>query len=231
MMNQTRDKVAGIAKFFTEMELKNLFLKYLQWIMLVEILLLFVMALGFAADGAKSFPTKLYLFLAFGIPLALTLILGLIIQVFEAYAFKRRISTANPPDGSPLQQNPADSFEHQPAEKVMDLGAHLLKLTLLLVAAVLVYSLEDIFGFIARMGSRTLGVLQIVSITAIGAAAVLALLWMVIHFRLKSRQLEFQYRYRKQILDQLGVLLLENDTIIDSKGNTIRIPDPGRLET
>lgn len=217
-------KFNGIANFFKESELKSLFLKYIQLIIVVEVVILIIMLAGFAANRSEPFPTKLYLFLAFGIPLAITFLLGTVIQAFGKYVY-----------GDSTSKNGHQGDDSQNSAQIAPPGTgirlwrklsnapYLVKILLFLIAVVLVFKLEDMLGFIARTGSQAFDSLILIMVALISAATLIGLIWMLAAFRLRNKQMDYHHQYRKDILERLELMVLDDETIIDKKGNIIPI--------
>jgi len=229
MAKSRKGKFDGIANFFKESELKNLFLKYIQLIIVVEIVILIMMLAGYAANRNEPFPTKLYLFLAFGVPVAITFILGTVIQAFGKYIYGDKLSQSDhQEDGENTSQIPLDT-RNMLWGKINN-APYLIKILLFLVAVVFLFKLENMLGFIARTGSQALDSLILIFVALISGATLTGLIWMLAAFRLRNKQMDYHHQYRKEILDRLELMVLDNETIVDKKGNIIPIKNQKFIE-
>jgi hypothetical protein len=219
MDNSFKQKLAGIAGLFNESELKNIFLKYVQFIIVVEIIILMMMMAGYAANKPAPFPTKLYLFLAFGVPLAITFLLGAIIQAFGKYVYGDQTS------GLDKQNNGIAQLSSNSTMNLLwgslKAAPYLAKLVLFLIALVVLFYLEDMLGFMAKASTQAFDSLIIVILVLIGGATLFGLCWVYALYRLKSKQMDYHQQYRKKILEKLELMVLDDDTIVDKKGNLV----------
>jgi hypothetical protein len=228
MENSLKQKLVGIAGLFNESELKNIFLKYIQFIIVVEIIILMMMLAGYAANRPAPFPTKLYLFLGFGVPLAITFLLGAMIQAFGKYVYGDRTS------GLDKQNNGIAQLSSNPTMNLLwgslKAAPYLAKLVLFLMALSLVFYLEDMLGFMAKAGTQAFDSLIMVIIVLICGATLFGLFWAYALYRLKSKQMDYHQHYRKEILERLELMVLDDDTIVDKKGNLIPLKDLNSVE-
>ncbi len=230
MANFRKGKFDGIANFFKESELKNLFLKYIQLIIVVEIVILIIMSAGYAANRDEPFPTKLYLFLAFGVPVAITFLLGTVIQAFGKYIYGDRLShSGDQEDGESTTHISSDATRYMLWGKINS-APYLIKILLFLIAVIFLFKLENMLGFIARTGSQAFDSLILVAVAVISGATLIGLIWMLAAFRLRNKQMDYHHQYRKEILDRLELMVLDNETIVDKKGNIIPIKNQKFIE-
>jgi len=224
-------KFVGMACLFDEKELKGLFLRYIHLIIIVEISLLLIMLAGYAAGKTGAFPTRLYFFLAFGIPLATTFLLGVVVQAFDHYvAGERKAADRYPPD--PLRPEPQRPETSRNAlwRRVAN-TSHPVKIALLLSGAYFLYHLDGLLGFMVRAGSEAYHSLILLTVFLIGGATLIGLFWLVSAYRLKRNQMEHRYRYRQEILERLDLMVLDDDTIVDRSGRIVALREALPLQT
>lgn len=223
MASTGNGKFDGIAKFFKEYELKNLFLRYIQLIIAVEIIILIMVLTGYAASKAQSFPTKLYLFLAFGVPLAITFLLGAVIQAFGKFIYGDKISSKEQEeDGNTIMSAPTRWIGQGLWSAVTD-APYLVKMVLFLASIFFLFKLEDILGFFIRAGGQAFDSLILIGGFLIGGATILGLFWMLAVFRLKNKQMDYHHQYRSDILERLELMVLDDETVVDKSGNIVPI--------
>ncbi|MBT8338645.1 MAG: hypothetical protein HKP58_03330 [Desulfatitalea sp.] len=229
-MDSQKGKFSGIAAFFNESELKSLFLMFVQMIVVIEIILLLVMLTDYAINKSEPFPTKLYLFLAFGMPLAVIFLLGAMIHAFQHYVHGGGQSTDR-------HQEQARTMVPQAPNKTRHIQWHalrqanyLVKIALVLIAVISLFYLEDMILFLARAGGQALDSMVLIVIVLICGATLLGLCRALANFRLKNKQMDFQHQYRKDILERLELIVLDNETIVDKQGNIVPIKNQNLID-
>lgn len=222
MESSRNGKTVGIAKFFQESELKSLFLRYIQLILLVEVVILMIVLTGYLAGPPEPFPTKLYLFLAFGIPLAITFLLGAVIQAFGKFIYGDREKKADTDEDSSLMITPPRWIGHGVWRTFIS-APYLVKMILFLAVIVFLFKFEELFGFLLKTGGQAFDSLILIGGLLIGGATLLGLVWLLVVFRLKTKQMDYHHQYRKDILQQLELMVLDDETIVDKSGNIVPI--------
>lgn len=223
MESQRTTRLNGIANFFKEAELKSLFLRYIQLIILVEIIILIMVLVGYAASESKAFPTKAYLYLAFGVPLAITFLLGAVIQAFGKFIYGDRTSgEERQEEGSGLVALAPRGIGHGLWRTL--LGApYLIKMLLFLACIVFLFKFEDLFGFLVRAGGQAFDSLVLIGGLVVGGGTILGIIWMLVVFRLKAKQMDYHHQYRQEILERLELMVLNDETIVDKSGNIVTL--------
>lgn len=221
MESPRNGKIIGIAKFFQESELKSLFLRYIQLIILVEIVILMIVLTGYLAGPSKAFPTKLYLFLAFGAPLAITFLLGAVIQAFGKFIYGDH-GKADKEDDNSLMITPPRWIGHGLWRTFIS-APYLVKMLLFLTAIIFLFKFDDLFGFIIKTGGQAFDSLVLMGGLIVGGVTLLGLIWMLVVFRLKTKQMDYQHEYRKEILQRLELMILDDETVVDKSGNIVPI--------
>jgi hypothetical protein len=59
----------------------------------------------------------------------------------------------------------------------------------------------------------------------LGIAILLWLLWLFVNYRLNRQQMQYEYKYKNDVMDKLGLLILDDNTVIDRKGKIIAQPE------
>ncbi len=221
MVSPGNGKFTGIASFFKEPELKQLFLRYIQLVIFVEIIILIMILAGYAANKPEPFPTKLYLFLAFGVPLAITFLLGAVIQAFGKFIYGENASKKEHREESTSVVAAAPRWLGHGLWRTLVDAPYLVKMLLFLAGIIFLFKLEDLLGFILKVGSQAFDSLILVGGLLIGGATLLGLAWMLVVYRLKNKQMDYQHQYRRDILEQLGFMILDDETVVDKSGNIV----------
>lgn len=213
----------GIASLFSNMEIKHFLKNYLIFIAIVEAVIFFVSFVGQLGPETRSFPWKSYFFAAFIIPVAITFLLGIFVMGFNKYLYG---------------QNPlfdTDAFSEDPDAggtitrvqaflRLVQQLPFLLTLVLLGLGAGIVYKIDAIFAFIARFGEKSAQYLLIAIGILLAVGAVFGVIWMVLNYKLQKKAIEYRHSYKSDVVKRLGLVILEDDTVIDETGHVIAEP-------
>ncbi len=211
----------GVASTFDRLELKNFFVNYLTIMLVVEGLIFFFCFVNHLATQSPAFPWKPYLFATFITPIAITFVFGLIILTFNKYFFKGAVSEAAEGAAfySGLSMNKGDRLTA--FFQVVHRLPFLLSLLLLIAATAVAYKLDAIALYAAQAGAATA---QYLFFTLIGVMLVAAIgigVWMILSYRLRQNKLTSSHQYRMQLMDQFGMLLLDDGTMLDKDGKVV----------
>jgi hypothetical protein len=222
-------QLVGIAKYFSEAQIRDFFIRYISLIIVVEIFLLLIMLCGSVAVYEEPFPIKLYLILALSLPLGITFLLGTFVIAFNKFVFDK--SNDSDDDDDKAQGARAAWFSKGDLffSKIHKIP-FIVKLFLTALIIPVLFKLDDIIGYFAGIGAQAVRHLLMVAIALISAAAIIGITWMVVNFRLKKKQMDYEYRYRKDIMDKLKLMVLNNDTLVDRNGNVVSIKAPDKSE-
>lgn len=208
----------GLAASFTQQEIKNLFFSYLTTILLVEGLIFFFSFINHLAREGSFFPWKAYLFATFITPVAITFIFGLILLTFNRFFFEREPSL----EQGVKQYHQLGWWRRGERTALFLHMIHrlplMLSMFLLIVATALAYKLDAIMLYIAEVGATTARYLFFTLIAFMVVAALGAAIWVILSYRMKSSTLSADHQYRMQLLEQLGMVMLDDGTMIDKQG-------------
>jgi hypothetical protein len=218
-------QLVGIAKYFSEGQIRDFFIRYVSLIIVVEIFLLLIMLCGSVAIYKQSFPIKMYLTLALSLPLGITFLLGTFVIAFNKFVFDKADTSDDDTDKAQGAQGAWFSKGDIFLNKIHKIP-FIVKLFLTALMIPVLFKLDDIIGYFTGIGAQAVRHLMMVAIALIGAAAIIGITWMVVNFRLKKKQMDYEYRYRKDIMDKLELMVLNNDTLVDRNGNVISIKAP-----
>ena len=216
----------GIASLFDELQLKTYFVNYVYFIIGVEILIFLISFFGSLGPDNGPFPWKFYFFAAFTIPIAITFLLGVFIFAFNNYLFGREAGSEN---GENLS---AAEMEKKSHLLKMNIYLHhmrqvpfLILMFVLLIGSLVAYKLDAIVLFalnagesVVRYGLIALGILLV-------AAMIFSITWLVANYKLKRRHMEHQYRYKNDVMQQLGLLITDDERVITKEGDVISTRD------
>ena len=106
----------------------------------------------------------------------------------------------------------------------------LFSLLLLIVATALAYKLDSIVIYMAQVGASTARYLFFTLIGLLVVAAVGIAVWMILSYRLRQKSLQTGHQYRMQLMEQFGMVLLEDGAMINKDGDVVyQQEDPASL--
>ncbi len=208
----------GIADTFEDKEVKHLFFNYLTTMLVIEGGVFFFCFINHLVTPDSTFPWKPYLFATFITPIAITFIFGLILLTFNRFFFRDSIDNGFDPRvlGTWEKGQRMSSFL-QLLYRLPFLGG----MTLLLAASILIYKLDDIAFYALQIGS---GVARYLFFTLIGLIIIVAIgliSWMILSFRLRQQTMKSDHQYRMQLMEQFGMVLLDDGTMINKEGKVL----------
>jgi hypothetical protein len=217
-----RQQAKGVAALFEKEELKDILRSYLVAIFVIEGFIFFVSFLSQIGPEAVPFPWKSYFFAAFTIPLTITFLLGIIILSFDRYIFGHQdisdevsdIFQAASETRSRIQKFHASLY-------VIRQFPFLLGLLSLLVLSVVAYKLNDILVVVGHVGERTAHYLFIGLAVLLAIAVVIGLIWMFLSYNLRKKTLEYEFQYKKEVIEKTGLVLIGADRVMNSDGRVL----------
>jgi hypothetical protein len=222
MSAEKKEQHSGLATLFDGVELKSFFINYLWFIVAVEILIFLVSFLGHLGPDKGPFPWKFYFYVSFTAPVAITFLLGVFILAFNQFIFGN-----TPPHG---EEGGVADEEDDRRSKLFQFNLflnHIKKvpfrplLFVLVACTVLFYKLDAIFLFIFNAGEKMVTFSLIACGILLVAGLIFGIAWIVSNYKLSKRQMEHEYRYRNDVMEKLGFLIMEDDTVIDKNGKLI----------
>lgn len=216
-------KRAGLAGLYSDDQLRRFIGNYLILLGVTEGLIFFFCWIHYLATKQLEFPWKAFLLAAFLTPVAISFLLGLTI-----YGFNRYIYGHNPAAEAGDGTAPVNRFDE--AVRSLQQVPFLVTLLLLVLGGGLVYKLDAIVGFLSRAGEQALVYLVWGLAGGAGITTLVALVWMVLSYRLRCRRLDYLHQYRREVLERTGLILLEDETVIDRDGKVVE-RQSGMIET
>lgn len=210
----------GVASTFDSKGLNAFFVNYLTTMLVIEGLIFFFCFVNHLATGSTEFPWKNYLFATFITPVAITFVFGLIILTFNRYFFKGAVEAPDPYasqySGSTRKGDRLETFF-----QIVHRLPFLFSLLLLIAATAIAYKMDDIVLYAAQAGATTA---RYLFITLVAVMAVIALgigIWMILSYRLRQKTLASEHQYRMQLMDQFGMVLLDDGTMLNKDGDVV----------
>jgi hypothetical protein len=212
----------GVASLFDDYEIKDLFRKYVQLLIVVEVLIFlvcWVYQLGIdevAVTGKPvdvPFPWKAYFLVSFIAPVAVTFLVGIVVVAFNSFLYGQR--------GAPIFKDISGGAAGAFAKAANFCFQLPFLLTLLLLGALVgaVYNLGAIMEYLARFGEAAARIALIGLGCVLVAGTVFGVVRMVLNYKLRKKNME--YEYKREVMDRLGIAILDERTMIDSRGKTL----------
>ncbi|PLX84832.1 MAG: hypothetical protein C0617_06360 [Desulfuromonas sp.] len=217
------ERLRGVACLFSREELKNFFSSYLILIGVVEGFIFFFSWLSYIWSETGAFPWKAFLIGAFTTPVAITFIFAIIVIGFNKYMFAKAAREEKEMGIAPAEGGKTHS-KLDLAFYYMRQVPFLVGLLLLVVSAAFVYKLDAITLFIANAGERAAHYLFVSMAVLVGVSTVVVLVWMALSYHLRKKRLDYLFQYKKEVMERTGMIILDDDSIIDREGRLIEHP-------
>ena len=222
MSGTSDEKLKGIANLFDKTELKSFILNYLIILMVIEGLIFFVCFVIHLSSPDASFPWRPYIFASFIAPVAITFMFGVVILFFNKYLYDYSHSTSKEL-ASGFGGDLSSPSKLQVALNITRQVPFLLGLLMLVLAAGIIYKIDDILIFIGHAGERAAFYLLASLGVLLGVAAIFAMVWMYLSYRLRREKLNHQYQYRRDVAERLGLVILDDNSVFDREGKSISL--------
>ena len=222
MSTEKKDTHTGLATLFDGVELKSFFINYLWFIIAVEILIFLVSFLGNLGPEKGPFPWKFYFYVSFITPVAVTFLLGVFILAFNQFIFGSTPATGDEGGmGAEADDGRSKLLQFNLFLTHMRKVPFLPLLFGLVACTVLFYKLDAIFLFIFNAGEKMVTYSLVACGVLLVAGLIFGIAWIVSNYKLSKKHMEHEYRYRNDVMDKLGFLIMEDDTVIDKTGKLI----------
>jgi len=220
---QSKTKRKGVASLFDDYEIKDIFARYVRLLLVVEVLIFlvcWVYQLGIdevAVTGKPvdvPFPWKAYFLAAFSAPVALTFLAGIVVVAFNSFLYGQRGKALFREDGT-------EGFSGKLARAANFCFQLPFLLTLLLLGVLIgvVANLGTIMEYLARFGEAASKVVLIGLGCILVAGTIFGVVRMVLNYKLRKKNME--YDYKREVMDRLGIAILDERTMIDSQGKIL----------
>jgi hypothetical protein len=222
MDSDKKQKHSGLATLFDRVELKSLFINYLWFIVAVEVVIFLVSFFGTLGPNKGPFPWKFYFFIAFVTPVAITFLLGMFIMAFNQFIFgNASASGEHGAGGKDTDESRSKLFQFNLFITHMKRVPFLPALFALLISSILFYKLDAILLSIFNAGEKIVRYSLIASGAILVAGLIFSFVWMISKYKLNKKAMEHEYRYRKDVMEKLGFLIMQDDTVIDKNGKLV----------
>ncbi|PLX82920.1 MAG: hypothetical protein C0616_01050 [Desulfuromonas sp.] len=222
MSQLNQDKLHGLASLYTKKEIKKFLSGFVITLLVVEGLIFFFCYISFLGGQVETFPWKAYLLAAFLSPVAITFLVGMMAYGFNRYMFERSGSE------SQVFEESTDGGRFDLFLSSIQRVPFLLSLLLLVAGGGVIFKLDAIAAFMLNAGEQVARSLLILVGAILGVATLVGLVWMFLSYRLRRQRLELLHDYRKDVMQRTGMIMLEDETVIDSEGKVVKVPDMPR---
>ncbi|MBF0225877.1 MAG: hypothetical protein HQK76_10520 [Desulfobacterales bacterium] len=215
----------GISSLFDELELKHFFKKYLILIGSIEIAILIIAWFYQLGDTDYDrfgpvdtpFPWKIYFLVAFLVPIAITFVLGIVIIGFNKFFYDKHHTEEKTISGDSKEAKPEKRFDSF-LKSVLKIP-FLVGLLILGLSIGVIYRIEDIIVLIGQVGEKTARFLIITISIVASAGFIFMVLRMLLNYKIRTKSME--YEYKSHVAEKLGLVILDQKTVIDKNGNII----------
>ena len=218
MSEQDKNKYIGVATLFNNFELKRFIKIYIGLIFFLEIIIFFLCFLLQLKPISIPFPWKYYFLASFLIPIAITFLLGICITAFNLFIF-----------GNPSPQNTILTENSDEKNKYLNnfnllmscirQAPFLLGLLLLGVGLILFTKLDTFIVLSREIGGKAVHYVLIISGVVFAVATVFGLIWIFMKYKLEK--MKCRYDYKRDVMTNLGLLVIDDNTLIDNEGQVI----------
>lgn len=219
--NENEKAYRGIAGLFETRELKRYVVNYIVLIGVVEIGIFLICFLSQLKPIGIPFPWRQYFFIAFAAPICITLLFGVITKSFNDFIFE---SEETPEMSGSRRLEFLDGKSRiyfiwktikKPPLMFSLMGLFLFALLLYHLDALIVFAGETSGTFIEYALWGAAGIICIAFIAGV--------CMVILKYRLYKKNIDLRYQFRKDILDQTGLILLDNDTVMTEEGQVMDI--------
>lgn len=214
----------GVAALFDITEIKTFLKNYIILVGIIEICIFSACFISQLGPGEIPFPWKTYFFAAFIIPVAITFLLGIFVMGFNKYLFGETDSVNQPVELYPELSGKNYLAKFQAFLNTIQQVPFLISLLLLGIVSGIIFKIDEIVAFISRAGERTAQYLLISLGIVLFAGTVFAFVWMILAYKLKKTAMQYKHQYKHEVAKQLGIIIMDDNTVIDQKGNIISNP-------
>ncbi len=222
-----KDKIKGIATLFDQFEIKSFLKNYLIFIGIVEAVIFFVCFVEKLGSPPSQFPWKNYFFSAFIVPVVITFLLGVLVAGFNKYIYGSYYNNNEDTDKDIIASDDKPGYIKKLEILIMLFQRlpFLLTLFILTITAGIIYKLDSIIAFITAAGQKSFKYIFIVLGIILGMVGFFTIIWLILNYRLKKKAIEYNHSYRESIIKKLGVIIMDDGTLIDQKGRILSSAD------
>ncbi|MGC8719767.1 MAG: hypothetical protein ACP5TY_07135 [Thermodesulforhabdaceae bacterium] len=219
--------IEKFSDLFSAEERKELFKKYLYFLGWLELLIFvgcWIYQLGsenYDRTGVAvdiPFPWRAYFTISFLAPILITFVIGVIIAAFNRYLIDKKPDEQVAPEEENINLS---ARQHRVARIVKQLQ-HVPFLGLLLLlglGVVALYNLDTIITIIGTVGEKTVKISIIFIVAILALISIFAMVLIILNYKLRKRSME--YRFRSEMAERFGLIILEDNTVLNHEGKLL----------
>ena len=227
--SETKDsKICGVATLFNKAELKRFFKAYILFIFILEVLIFLFCFLCQLEPINIPFPWEAYYVAAFVIPVGVTFLLGVFVTAFNIYIFGDSLRGGKA--DSKISQNEGKTSadakymgKFKSSLNIMQQIPFLAGLLFLMTGAIFFPKMNVFFEFLGRAGGAVISHTKIGLLILLGIGTFFGLVWLFMKYRLQK--LRMQYQYKRDIMAQLGLIITDDNRLVNTEGRVITFDD------
>jgi len=234
-MAEEKRIIEKFSDLFNAEERKELFRKYLYFLGWLELLIFvgcWIYQLGSETVDRNGvavdipFPWRAYFTISFLAPILITFVIGVIIAAFNRYMIDREPKQSTPDaDDLTVGGDPAKGetySKHPRLTRMVRQLQHVPFLGLLLLlglGVVALYNLDTILTIIGTIGEKTVKISLIFIVGIIALLSIFAMTLIILNYKLRKRSME--YRFRSEMAERFGLIILEDNTVLNHEGKLL----------
>lgn len=223
MESENRNRI-GVASLFDAEEIKEYFNTFFILLSGIEFVIFVAHFIGSIGPESGPFPWKQYFFVSFIAPLVMVFLIGLVVIGFNFYLFgnapeRQADEGADDADEEGGRKNLGRTF--QSFVSVIQQLPALAGIFTLGLGSVVLYKLDVILATIGHVGERTAYYLFIGLGALVAGTLIFLLFWLFWKFKLQKYQMEQRWNYRNRVMEKTGLIILENNTVINEEGKVL----------
>lgn len=219
---KVQKKYRGIANLFEKKELKKYIVNYLVFLGVIEIIIFLICFLSQLEPIDIPFPWRQYFFIAFATPICITFLLGVITKSFNEFIFDDKKKTED------TRALSTDVFEFQQPKSRFFFFMHMLKkpplmlsLIGLLVFSSLLYHMDTILLYAGQTSEKLVQYILLGLTGIFCLASIVGIFMLLMKYRLHKKNIDLQYQFKKDVLNQTGLIILDNNNVMNKQGEII----------
>lgn len=223
MESENRNRI-GVASLFDAEEIKEYFNTFFILLSGIEFVIFVAHFIGSIGPESGPFPWKQYFFVSFIAPLVMVFLIGLVVIGFNFYLFgnapeRQGDEGTDDADEEGGRKNLGRTF--QSFVSVIQQLPALAGIFTLGLGSVVLYKLDVILATIGHVGERTAYYLFIGLGALVVGTLIFLLFWLFWKFKLQKYQMEQRWNYRNRVMEKTGLIILENNTVINEEGKVL----------
>jgi len=222
MGETSNERFRGVANLFQDTEIKKFIKFYLFFIFILEILIFFFCFLCQLEPINIPFPWKYYFLASFLMPVSITFLLGIFVTAFNIFIYgsaTQRSELDDALDGKP--DNPGYLGKINYSLSLIRQAPFLLSLFVLGVGALIFSQIDTFFAMLGAFGEKAIQYILIALAVLFVVATVYGFVWMTMRYKL--HKMKYQYEYKREIMAQLGMVVIDDKTVVNNDGQVITL--------